>query len=250
MGSTASKSSSSIPAPYLSHWWSARERCSKSKKLDREKFTYGRALNVGCVAGAGDYLAILNGHTIPIGTSWLKDITAPLGDPSLAAVCGLQNGAWPNRRNLEQTLLDVSNFGPPRWAGMSAANLVVRREVWEQFPFNERIPYAEDKEWGHRVTGAGWNILLGAEATIHHAHPERKFRSHLWYVYMTAQSQILYAHTPVADNERARLMDCWIRAPRVGFKTMIKTVRLAQAHFRGIRAAKRNRAKLEKGLFS
>ena len=83
--------------------------------------------------------------------------------------------------------------------------MAVRRRVWEAYPFDESLTYGEDKEWGCRVTEASLKVILGIEATIHHVHPKRQFNTQLWHIYMTAQSQILYSHSPPPGNE-SRLM--------------------------------------------
>lgn len=153
-------------------------------RLRRSEFSYGRALNLGCASAKASVLVTINGHTIPVGRGWLDGLISALTESGAAAACGCQSGLWPSGRVLEPTVLTQENFGPPWWDGLSTANLAMPREVWQQYPFNESVPYGEDKEWGKRVVLSGNVILLKVGAVIFHSHPERRAREqlkHLWW---------------------------------------------------------------------
>jgi len=212
------------------------------ERLRREAFSYGRALNRGCQAARGDLLVILNGHTIPIGTSWLRDLTRPLEDPSIAGVCGLQNSVWPNSRELEPTVLTATNFGPPAWRGLGTTNLALRRELWEKFPFDEEVEFAEDKEWGRRVVLAGYQILLGVEASIHHMHPERRLGQSLRREFESARTEARFALTGgvALSSALRRFLGELARAPWKGLTSFASHTLRAGSRLLGNRAGRKS----------
>lgn len=167
-------------------------------RLPRSEFSYGGALNLGCSKARGRVFVTLNGHTVPVGRCWLDGMVSPLLETGAAGVCGCQSGLWPRGRALKPTVLTRDNFGPPAWTGLSTANLALTREIWEQFPFDETVPYGEDKEWGRRVVLAGNFLMIKVPAVIFHSHPERGLREQLrhkrWHGYCEAR----FALTPVA----------------------------------------------------
>ncbi len=50
------------------------------------------------------------------------------------------------------------------------ANSMLRRSVWEQFPFDEAVTNIEDRVWGKAVTGAGFQLLYEPDAAVYHHH--------------------------------------------------------------------------------
>ena len=41
---------------------------------------------------------------------------------------------------------------------MSLVISMIRRSTWEQVPFDERLTFAEDAVWSHRVIQRGWSV--------------------------------------------------------------------------------------------
>ena len=48
----------------------ARHPC-KLVHITRQEFSFGRSLNRGCEAAAGDILVMISGHCVPVDSGWL-----------------------------------------------------------------------------------------------------------------------------------------------------------------------------------
>ena len=106
----------------------------------------------------------------PVDRNWLEALCAPFDDPDVAAVWG------PSLRQGRP----LSDPGPPilqqpgsygfenRTWGLSNANSALRRPLWEQFPFDERLQAAEDKAWGMEAMSRGFTIAHEPRAAVWH----------------------------------------------------------------------------------
>lgn len=53
---------------------------------------------------------------------------------------------------------------------ISDVNSALRKDIWQQFRFSEKVIAAEDKELAARLLTAGWTIVYEPEAAVYHAH--------------------------------------------------------------------------------
>jgi hypothetical protein len=60
------------------------------------------------------------------------------------------------------------NYANRTW-GLSNANSAVRRDIWEQHPFDETMPAAEDKAWARDAMDRGLCIVHEPAAAVWHA---------------------------------------------------------------------------------
>ncbi|MBM3141151.1 MAG: glycosyltransferase [Chloroflexi bacterium] len=138
-------------------------------------FTYGRALNVGCAAARGRACVFVSAHCVPANDRWLARLLEPLADPAVGAAYGKQLPLADTRPYEQRNLLAGFPFGSRRQTSQTFfhnANAVVRREVWEQLPFDETLPGLEDREWARRALAAGWQIAYEPMAMVYHEHDE------------------------------------------------------------------------------
>jgi len=144
-------------------------------RIDPARFTYGRALNLGCAAARGPACVLISAHCVPANDRWLARLLEPLRDPSVAAAYGKQLPLAGTRPYEQRNLLHGFPFGSRRQTShffFHNANAVVRREVWERTPFDETLPGLEDREWARRVLSAGWQIVYEPMAMVYHHHAE------------------------------------------------------------------------------
>jgi rhamnosyltransferase len=162
----------------------ARQHGCKVVEIPPEEFSWGRALNIGIRAGKGDILVNLSAHCDPVGNGWLSTLTRRLHAPTVAGVYGRQ---LPRRGQdpMEEVELDMwfpaeeSQLSSP---GFSNANSAIRRDVWEQYPFNEDLLSCEDGEWALRVRRAGYRIEYEPAGAVYHSHPLQMKNVYLrWY---------------------------------------------------------------------
>jgi len=133
----------------------------------------GKALNLGIQASAGRYLVFLSAHCIPVNRQWLGNLIAGFFDQTIAGVYGRQQpmsfSSPEDRRDL------IIAFGLDRRIQekdpfFHNANSAVRRDVWEQIPFDEAVTNIEDRIWAEKALRQGYRILYEPEASVYHHH--------------------------------------------------------------------------------
>jgi len=147
--------------------------------LSPDEFSFGRSLNVGCQAARGKYLVFASAHVYPLYKDWLEQLIAPFTDPKVALAYGKQSGGdctkfsehqvfakwFPNESNLYQKHTFCNN-----------ANAAIRRELWEQIPYDKELTGLEDLDWAKKAIAQGYHLAYVAEAEIVHLHNETPTR--------------------------------------------------------------------------
>lgn len=144
--------------------------------LDSRDFTFGYSLNLGVRHSRGDYIAIISAHTEPLTAEWLERLVEPLRNRRTAMVYGRQLGTSESKFSETQDFERI--FGPkprvlrPPSYFANNANSAVRRELWEEHPFDESLPGLEDVEWARYWMERGFQVVYEPAASIYHIHTE------------------------------------------------------------------------------
>lgn len=139
-----------------------------------DKFLPGKALNAGIVASRGRFIVCLSAHCIPKSKDWLSVLLKNFeADDKLAGVYGRQLPLSFTTDIDKRDLLIV--FGQDRRIQVKDyffhnANSMLRRDVWELFPFDDTVTNIEDRVWGKAVIAAGYHIIYEPEAAVYHHH--------------------------------------------------------------------------------
>ena len=144
-----------------------------------EEFTYGRALNIGCAAAQGEFLVFVSAHAVPLAADWLARL---LSHFNYANVAGGGGGESIKKTDQPEELVvrqDLGMFLRNCRFGLSNANAAIRAEVWRLYPFNELLPYTEDKEWAWRVLTDGYAVVFDGRARVWHCHHDTLWQ--IWY---------------------------------------------------------------------
>ncbi|WP_247730604.1 glycosyltransferase [Halovivax limisalsi] len=140
-----------------------------------EKFSFGRALNYGCEAARGDYCVFVSAHCYPKRVDWLSRLLEKFDDEDVAMVYGKQRGGGPTKfseRQIFRRWFPESDIDYQLTPFANNANAAIRRDVWEEFPYDERLTGLEDLDWGKRVKEAGYEISYASAAEVVHVHDE------------------------------------------------------------------------------
>jgi glycosyltransferase involved in cell wall biosynthesis len=178
--------------------------------ISAAEFTYGRALNLGFSKAQGELVMSLSAHSILIGTSALENAVAPFEDGQVAAARCLSTQApssikqWFHPVDLQKRRFhhnagstpgvvktNVPVCDPDEWHGKRHPNnacSVIRKSVWQQFPFHETLETAEDKHWAQQVLEAGYKIRHCAECVFFYC------REHPPEVQLLRRQRELLAH--------------------------------------------------------
>ena len=145
-----------------------------SKFISLDRFFPGKALNDGINASSGDYLVCLSSHCIPVNKSWLQTLLNNFNDrDDLAGVYGRQlplGFTDPiDKRDLlitfglDKRIQEKDYF-------FHNANSMIPRNIWKEFPFDEKVTNIEDRVWGKQVIENGYKILYDPDASVYHHH--------------------------------------------------------------------------------
>ncbi|HEY2163918.1 MAG TPA: alcohol dehydrogenase catalytic domain-containing protein, partial [Gemmatimonadaceae bacterium] len=145
-------------------------------RLRADDFTFGHSLNLGVAEARGGFVAILSAHAIPTDEHWLERLIEPLRDPATGMVFGGQRGHAISKFSEAR---DFERVFPARRISMdddhvfvNNANAAIRRELWEEHPFDEGLPGLEDAEWAIHWLQRGRNVLYEPDACVYHVHTE------------------------------------------------------------------------------
>jgi rhamnosyltransferase len=143
------------------------------KVIKISNFTPGKAINDGVRASTGEYFVCLSAHCIPKHEKWLENLLRNFKNPNIAGVYGKQE-ALPFSSDTDKRDLLIT-FGldhriQKKDYFFHNANSMIRRDVWNKIPFNEKVTNIEDRLWGKAVIEAGYNLVYEPEAEVFHYH--------------------------------------------------------------------------------
>ena len=143
--------------------------------IAREEFSFGRALNRGIEATEADVVVIASAHVYPIFDDWLERLLDPLEQAEVGLSFGRQTvppgGRFSERRLLEQWFPNRSRRDREH-PFCNNANAAIRRELWREQPYDERLTGLEDLAWAKSITGRGYSLAYAADAAVVHVHDE------------------------------------------------------------------------------
>jgi rhamnosyltransferase len=156
------------------HTVEVAKRYPLARVITIDKFRPGHALNEGVRASTGRFVVCLSAHCVPKETNWLSTLLSNFADDSdLAGVYGRQLPVSFTDPLDKRDLLIV--FGQDRRIQVKDyffhnANSMLRRDVWDRFPFDEDVTNIEDRVWGKAVIDAGFHLAYEPEAAVFHHH--------------------------------------------------------------------------------
>jgi rhamnosyltransferase len=137
--------------------------------IDSERFSYGRALNLGAAAAGAPFHFALSAHCVPPDRDWIATALAHYDDPTVGAVTG-DSGLPDGAPLLGPFRQDAAHARAHPFWGFSNHGSSWRADVWRRFPFDEQLDYAEDKEWALRVLEAGLAIVFDPRLWVDISH--------------------------------------------------------------------------------
>jgi len=133
----------------------------------------GKVLNEGMRRSDSDVVVFLNADCEPVDQFCLESLIAPFSDPVVGATFGRQMPR-PDCSPLATRDLDDTYGDGVRQAAwrhcFSMACSAVRRCVWNEVPFDEKLKYSEDIAWSWQIRQKGLQIRYVPEARVYHSH--------------------------------------------------------------------------------
>lgn len=143
------------------------------KLVTISKYTPGFSLNEGVRAASGELLVFLSGHCIPCDRNWLKELVEAFTDEKIAGVYGRQLPmsftSARDRRDLFITF-GADERIQKKDSFFHNANSCIRKDLWDQFPFDEALTNIEDRVWAATIQRQGYLIKYTPESKVFHHH--------------------------------------------------------------------------------
>ncbi|MBA4198261.1 MAG: hypothetical protein C0459_11975 [Chitinophaga sp.] len=145
----------------------AKQYCCKIITLARSEFSYGKALNIGIENCSGEFVLSLSSHVSLLSQNFLERIPSLFSDERIAGlkfVPVTNNDIIRNSFLKGETIINsqfVNDSLLKVWANGIINNCsAIRKSVWQQIPFNEKLFYSEDKVWSFEVIKAGYELKI------------------------------------------------------------------------------------------
>jgi glycosyltransferase involved in cell wall biosynthesis len=147
------------------------------------EFSHAYSTNLGISNAENELVCITNAHSLPISPCWLKDGAKHFEDPKVAGVSGFfiphKEGNVFGR--LDALVYYFSQRMISRRGRFSTINCVIRKSLWEKYPFDENllkiIPETrryglEDYDWSEEMVARGFKIIIEPLFSVFHSHHE------------------------------------------------------------------------------
>lgn len=143
--------------------------------IKKERFSFGRSLNIGCRAANGEFLVFISAHCYPEHEDWLQKLVDGFKDEKVAAVYGRQRGVLESHfseRQIFRRWFPDESVARQDDPFSNNANCAIRGSLWEEFPYDETLTGLEDVAWAQNVMRHGWWVSYRADAGVIHVHNE------------------------------------------------------------------------------
>jgi glycosyltransferase involved in cell wall biosynthesis len=140
-----------------------------------QDFTFGYSLNRGIAAANANRVVIASAHVYPVYPDWLECLLAPFADPQVGLTYGRQRGDARTKFSEGQVFerwFPAQSQSRQYHPFCNNANAAIRRELWQQHPYDETLPGLEDLAWANWMMAHGHALSYVAEAEIVHVHEE------------------------------------------------------------------------------
>jgi rhamnosyltransferase len=175
----------------------------KVEYIDPEEFSFGRALNYGCEAAAGEFCVIASAHVYPSRDDWLEQLLDKFNE-DIGLVYGKQRGndvtTFSENQIFKQWFPD-HDIERQNHPFCNNANAAIRRELWEEYPYDEQLTGLEDVDWAKRIQKDGYDISYASEAEIIHVHDETAKQV------LNRYRREAYAHKQIMPSQSFSLFD-------------------------------------------
>jgi rhamnosyltransferase len=186
----------------------ARDRGIVVVSISPKDFTFGRSLNKGISFVKSPIIVIASAHVFPVYPDWLERLLEPFMEPSIALVYGKQRGSDSSQFSEQQIFTHwygEMSKNPQDHPFCNNANAAIRKSLWEQHHFDEKLPGLEDLEWAKWASENHHRIAYCAEAEIIHVHDESSKGIHNRYMREGMAFKQIYPHEQFGVSDLLRL---------------------------------------------
>ncbi len=142
-------------------------------QIKPQEYNPSRVMNLGMKLADSEFGIFLNADATPQGSDWLRPLVKALQDPRTAAVFGKQIPR-PDCQAVfahDYERCFGANRESARWEHFfSMASSGLRKDIWSQRGFLEKMQYSEDDEYTRWCADQGYRIVYAPESVAMHSH--------------------------------------------------------------------------------
>jgi rhamnosyltransferase len=186
----------------------AERLADRVHRLPPGTYTPGRALNAGAAIAAGEVHVAFSAHCRLPDDGWLERSLSHYADPRVAATNGTTRR--PDGTPLTGVFVQDAAHGRavPTW-GYSNHAASWRAAVWNEKPFDESLPTAEDRIWSWDVLDAGWRIVFASDLWVDMQHRWR-IGTVGYYRRCRQEEAVLAGHAQMPPYRMRELLRQWL----------------------------------------
>jgi glycosyltransferase involved in cell wall biosynthesis len=153
----------------------AKKYKARVTHINKQDFTFGRSLNIGCKFADGEYFVFISGHCIPAKKNWLQDLIDPLIKNQFDYTYGRQIGRDTTKFSENQVFekyfpkksdIPVNDFF------CNNANSAITKIAWNRHQFNEELTGLEDMFLAKQILQDNGSIGYVESSIVFHIHDE------------------------------------------------------------------------------
>jgi len=149
--------------------------------ISNDEFSHAYSTNLGMNAAENELVCITNAHSLPISLCWLQGGVKHFEDPKVAGVSGFfiphKEGNVFGRIDAATYCFSQKMILRQDWC--STINCIIRKSLWEKYPFDENLPKiipetkrygSEDYDWSKEMMARGFEIMIDPLFSVFHSH--------------------------------------------------------------------------------
>lgn len=153
----------------------AKKFGAKILHIEKNEFTFGKSLNIGCEISQAKYLAFISGHCVPIDNKWLHNLILMLHNGQASYVYGRQTGR--DTTKFSESIVFSKYYGCNSFISatnffVNNANSAIITGSWRENKFDEFLTGCEDMDLAKRMICKGHKIGYASDAAVFHIHDE------------------------------------------------------------------------------
>jgi len=153
-----------------------------------KEFSHAYSTNVGVFVAENELVCITNGHSLPASPMWIENGVRHFKKFTVAGVGGYfaphKDGTlwekisydllWGKLNEISRAYIRDKHF--------STINCVLRKSLWKEYPFDEKLPKkishaekfgGEDYDWAMEMLSRGYEIHVEPKFKVYHSHGEQ-----------------------------------------------------------------------------
>lgn len=160
-------------------------------QIKPEEFKHSTTRNLGALNSSGIYLVFLNADAAPADENWLDSLIGELvRSESIAGAYSRQlprpgcyafvkkgiREDFPENTHIVKSedfarAVEKKNYLlQKKLILFSTVSGAIRKDIWQKYPFDDRLNFAEDQAWAKKALESGYSIGYAADSKVYHSH--------------------------------------------------------------------------------